>query len=118
MKRIFLFIVTNIAVLALLSLVLFVVENVFGVHLMQGGTGGLLIFAAIFGFGGSLISLALSKWTAKRMMGVRIIQSPESELERWLVGTVKRLADQARIGMPEVGIFDAAEMNAFATGAR
>ena len=118
MKRIFLFIVTNLAVLALLSLVLFIVENVFGVHLMQGGTGGMLVFAAIFGFGGSLISLALSKWTAKRMMGVQVIQSPQSELERWLVGTVKRLADQAHIGMPEVGIFDAEEMNAFATGAR
>ena len=118
MKRIFLFIVTNLAVLALLSLVLFIVENVFGVHLMQGGTGGMLVFAAIFGFGGSLISLALSKWTAKRMMGVRVIQNPQSELERWLVGTVKRLADQAHIGMPEVGIFDAEEMNAFATGAR
>jgi heat shock protein HtpX len=118
MKRIFLFIVTNLAVLALLSLVLFIVENVFGVHLMQGGTGGMLVFAAIFGFGGSLVSLALSKWTAKRMMGVRVIQNPQSELERWLVGTVKRLADQAHIGMPEVGIFDAEEMNAFATGAR
>jgi len=118
MKRIFLFVVTNLAVLALLSVVLFIVENVFGVHLMQGGTGGLLVFAAIFGFGGSLISLALSKWTAKRMMGVRVIENPQSELERWLVGTVKRLAEQARIGMPEVGIFDAEEMNAFATGAR
>src|ERR1700720_1311512 len=118
MKRIFLFIVTNLAVLALLSLVLFIVENVFGVRLMQGGTGGMLVIAAIFGFGGSLISLALSKWTAKRMMGVRVIESPQSELERWLVGTVKRLADQAHIGMPEVGIFDAEEANAFATGAR
>jgi heat shock protein HtpX len=118
MKRIFLFVLTNLAVLALLSVVLFVVENVFGVHLMQGGTGGLLVFAAIFGFGGSLISLALSKWTAKRMMGVRVVDSPQSELERWLVGAVKRLAEQARIGMPEVGIFDSEEMNAFATGAR
>jgi len=118
MKRIFLFVLTNLAVLALLSAVLFVVENVFGVHLMQGGTGGLLVFAAIFGFGGSLISLALSKWTAKRMMGVRVVESPQSELERWLVGAVKRLAEQARIGMPEVGIFDSEEMNAFATGAR
>ncbi len=118
MKRIFLFVLTNLAVLALLSVVLFVVENVFGVHLMQGGTGGLLVFAAIFGFGGSLISLALSKWTAKRMMGVRVIESPQSELERWLVGTVKRLAEQAHVGMPEVGIFDSEEMNAFATGAR
>src|ERR1700732_2108129 len=118
MKRIFLFIVTNLAVLALLSLVLFIVENVFGVRLMQGGTGGMLVFAAIFGFGGSLISLALSKWTAKRIMGVRVIENPQTELERWLGGTVKRVADQARIGMPEVGIFDSEEMNAFATGAR
>jgi heat shock protein HtpX len=118
MKRIFLFVVTNLAVLALLSVVLFIVENVFGVHLMQGGTGGLLVFAAIFGFGGSLISLALSKWTAKRMMGVRVIENPQTELERWLAGTIKRLADQAHIGMPEIGIFDAEEMNAFATGAR
>lgn len=118
MKRIFLFVVTNLAVLALLSVVLFIVERVFGVRLAQGGTGSLLVFAAVFGFGGSLISLALSKWTAKRMMGVRVIVTPQSEVERWLVGTVKRLADQARIGMPEVGIFDAEEMNAFATGAR
>src|ERR1700732_5113382 len=110
MKRIFLFIVTNLAVLALLSLVLFIVENVFGVRLMQGGTGGMLVFAAIFGFGGSLISLALSKWTAKRMKGVRVIQSPQSELERWLVGSVKRLAEKAHLGMPEVGIFAAEDM--------
>src|SRR5271156_3334600 len=118
MKRIFLFIVATLAVLALLSLVLFIIENVFGVQLAQGGTGGLLVFAAVFGFGGALISLGLSKWTAKRMMGVRVIVTPQSDLERWLVGTVKRLADQANIGMPEVGIFDAEEMNAFATGAR
>ena len=118
MKRILLFILTNLAVLALLSVVLFIVENVFGVHLLQGGTGGLLGVAAIFGFGGSLISLALSKWTAKRMMGVRIIDRPDSELERWLVGAVKRLAEQAEVAMPEVGIFDSEEMNAFATGAR
>src|ERR1700735_3967953 len=118
MKRIFLFVVTNLAVLALLSVVLYIVENVFGVHLMQGGLGGLLVFSAIFGFGGALISLALSKWTAKRMMGVRVIVAPQTDLERWLMGTVARLASQARIGMPEVGIFDAEEMNAFATGAR
>jgi heat shock protein HtpX len=113
MKRIFLFLVTNLAVLALLSLVIFIVERVFGVRLAGGGVGGLLVFAAIFGFGGALISLALSKWTAKRMMGVRVIAEPTSDVERWLLGTVKRLADQAR-----VGIFDAEEMNAFATGAR
>jgi heat shock protein HtpX len=118
MKRIFLFIVTNLAVLALLSLVLFIVESVFGVQLRTGGAGGLLLMAAVFGFGGALISLALSKTTAKRMMGVRVIAEPQSELEVWLVGTVRRLAQRAGIGMPEVGIFEADEMNAFATGAR
>jgi heat shock protein HtpX len=117
-KRIFLFIATNLAVLVLLSVVIFVIEEVFGVRLGQGGLGGLLVFAAIIGFGGALFSLVLSKWTAKRMMGVRVITQPQSELEIWLVGAVKRLAEQARIGMPEVGIFEAEEMNAFATGAR
>ena len=118
MKRIFLFVVTNLAVVALLSVVIFIIERVFGVRLAGQGLGGLLVFAAVFGFGGALISLALSKWTAKRMMGVRVITTPQSDLENWLLATVKRLADQAQIGMPEVGIFDAAEMNAFATGAR
>jgi heat shock protein HtpX len=118
MKRILLFIVTNLAVLVLLSIVIFIIESVFHVRLPQGGLGGLLVFAAIFGFGGALISLALSKWTAKNMMGVRVIGQPQSELERWLVDTVARLASQARIGMPEVGVFVAEEMNAFATGAR
>jgi heat shock protein HtpX len=118
MKRIFLFIVTNLAVLALLSAVIFILEAVFGVRLPQNGLGGMLLFAAIFGFGGALISLALSKWTAKHMMGVRVIREPQSEIERWLVDTVRRLTGQAGIGMPEVGIFEAEEMNAFATGAR
>ncbi len=118
MKRIFLFLVTNLAVLALLTLVIFIIQRVFGVQLTGGGLGGLLVFAAICGFGGALISLALSKWTAKRMMGVRLITTPQSDLEGWLIATIKRLADQVHIGMPEVGIFDAAEMNAFATGAR
>jgi heat shock protein HtpX len=118
MKRILLFVVTNLAVLALLSVVVFIIERVFGVRLAGGGLGGLLVFAAVFGFGGALISLALSKWTAKRMMGVRVITGPQSDLESWLLATVKRLADQAHVGMPEVGVFDSAEMNAFATGAR
>ena len=118
MKRIFLFIVTNLAVLALLTVVVFILEQVFGVRLARGGLGGMLLFAAIFGFGGALISLALSKWTAKRMMGVRVITAPQTDAERWLLATVQRLAGQAQIGMPEVGIFDAEEMNAFATGAR
>ena len=118
MKRIFLFIVTNLAVLALLSIVIFIIERVLGVQLPQGGLGGLLVFAAVCGFGGSLISLALSKWSAKHLMGVRVIGTPQSEVEVWLVSTVKRLAEQVGVGMPEVGIFDAEEMNAFATGAR
>jgi heat shock protein HtpX len=118
MKRVLLFIVTNLAVLLLLSVVMFVIERVFGVRLPQGGLGGLLVFAAICGFGGALISLALSKWTAKHLMGVRLVVAPQSDGERWLLSTVARLAAQARIGMPEVGIFDAEEMNAFATGAR
>jgi heat shock protein HtpX len=118
MKRIFLFIVTNLAVLALLTLVVFIVEQVFGVRLAGGGLGGLLVFAAIFGFGGALISLALSKWTAKRIMGVHVIAAPQSEVERWLLATVARLTERVHVGMPEVGIFEAEEMNAFATGAR
>jgi heat shock protein HtpX len=118
MKRIFLFIVTNLAVLALLSIVIFIIERVLGVRLPQGGLGGLLVFAAVCGFGGSLISLALSKWSAKHLMGVRVIGTPQSEIEVWLLSTVTRLAQQAGIGMPEVGLFDAEEMNAFATGAR
>src|SRR6201986_5532929 len=117
MKRIFLFVLTNLAVLALLSLVLFIVENVFGVHLAQGGTGGLLVFAAIFGFGGSLISLALSKWMAKRAMGVQLITQPRNATESWLLNAVGAHARNAGIGMPEVGIFDSPDPNAFATGA-
>jgi len=118
MNRIFLFLLTNLAVLALLTLVIFIVEQVFGVRLGGGGLGSLLAFAAVFGFGGALISLALSKWTAMRMMGVRVITAPQSDLEAWLLGTVKRLAGQSGIGTPTVGIFEADEMNAFATGAR
>lgn len=118
MKRIFLFILTNLAVLALLSVVLFLIQSVFGVRLPQNGMGSLLVFAAICGFGGSFVSLALSKWTAKQLMGVRVIREPQSDGERWLLATVARLAAQAQIGMPEVGVFESEEMNAFATGAR
>jgi len=118
MKRIFLFIVTNLAVVALLGAVVYIIEQVFGVRLGSGGLGSLLVFAAVFGFGGALISLALSKWTAKRVMGVRVITQPQNDTEAWLVATVGQLASKAGIGMPEVGIFDSPEMNAFATGAR
>jgi heat shock protein HtpX len=97
---------------------------VFGVDriLDEQGTGldltSLLIFSAVLGFSGSLISLAMSKFIAKRMMGVRIIEQPRDANEAWLVETVRRQAAAAGIGMPEVGIFDAPDMNAFATGPR
>jgi heat shock protein HtpX len=78
----------------------------------------LLIFGAVLGFGGAFLSLAISKWMAKRMMGVKIIAQPQNEHEVWLVETVRRQAQQAGIGMPEVGFFDSPAPNAFATGAR
>jgi len=118
MKRIFLFLMTNLAVLALLYLVIFVIQEVFGLRLGGGGAANLLVFSAVFGFGGALISLGLSKWVAKRSLGVQVIGQPQSELEAWLLSTVQRLATQSQVGMPEVGIFEAEEMNAFATGAR
>ena len=110
-KRVILFLATNLAVLALLS----VVMAVFGINPSTGA--GLLVFAAIFGFGGSLISLLMSKWTAKRFSGAQVIEQPRNEVERWLVETVRRQAEAAGIGMPEVAIYDAPEINAFATGA-
>ena len=116
MKRIFLFLATNFAVLVLVSIVLNVVLPLFGIRLDQGGNAGLLVMAAIFGFGGSFFSLAISKWAAKRSTGMQLITEPRSEGERWLVDTVHRQAEKAGIKMPEVGIFDAPEINAFATG--
>jgi heat shock protein HtpX len=118
MKRIVLFLATNLAIMLVLS----VVVQVFGLdrYLTQEGMnlGGLLAFAAVFGFGGAFISLALSKWMAKRAMGVRVIDQPRNESEHWLVETVRQQAQVQGIGMPEVGIFDSPEPNAFATGAR
>ena len=120
MKRILLFLATNLAIVVLLGIVL----RLLGVEsiLDESGTGlnlgALLIFAAVFGFAGSFISLAISKWTAKRMMGVRVIGQPANATESWLVNTVRNQAQQAGIGMPEVGVFDSPEPNAFATGAR
>ena len=113
-KRIALFLATNLAVMVLLGVVLTVLQRVFGVAL--GDTGTLLVFAAVFGFGGAFISLAISKWVAKRGMALRIITEPRGEGEAWLVATVRRQAEAAGIKMPEVGIFDAPEINAFATG--
>jgi len=117
MKRILLFLVTNLAVVFVLSIVM----RILGIDqyiAAQGGSAfGLLIFAAVFGFGGAIISLLMSKWSAKRMMGVRIIDQPRDNVERWIVDTVRAQAQEAGIGMPEVGIFDSPEPNAFATGA-
>lgn len=109
-KRVALFLATNLAVLALAS----VVMSLFGINGTQ--FSGLLVMAAIFGFGGSFVSLWMSKWIAKRSTGARVITQPRNETERWLLDTVARHARNAGIGMPEVAIYDAPEMNAFATG--
>ena len=120
MKRIFLFILTNLAVILILSIVL----NLLGIDRVLDAQGidldlrSLLAFAAVFGFGGSLISLAMSKWTAKRMTGAEVISSPRNPDESGLFQTVKHLAEQAGIGMPEVAVYEAPDPNAFATGMR
>ena len=114
-KRVALFLATNLAVLVLLGIVMSVLQGVFGIRL--GNQGGLLVMAAIFGFGGSIISLLASKWMAKRSTGAYVIEQPRNETERWLLATVHRQAEQAGIGKPEVAIYDAPEINAFATGA-
>ncbi len=115
MMRILLLLATNFAVVLLLGIVLTVLESVFGIRLGQN-TGGLLVLAAVFGMGGAFISLAISKWMAKRATGAHVITEPRNEHEAWLVATVRRQAEAAGIGMPEVAIYDAPEMNAFATG--
>ena len=114
MKRVLLFVATNLAVLFLLNIVLFVVQAVF--HIQFRNTAGLLLMAAILGMGGSFISLAMSKWMAKMSTGAQVITQPSNEAERWLVATVQRQAQAAGIGMPEVAVYEAPEMNAFATG--
>jgi heat shock protein HtpX len=116
MKRIFLFLATNMAIVLVLSGTM----RLLGVEPYLTAQGlnltSLLIFAAVMGFGGSLISLAISKWMAKKSMGVQVIETPSNSTEFWLVETVKKYADDAGIGMPEVGIFPSPEVNAFATG--
>lgn len=116
MRRVLLFVLTNIAVLVLLNIVLFILQAVF--HVSLGNTGGLMVMAAVFGFGGAFISLAMSKWVAKRSTGAQVITQPRNESESWLLATVRSEAQRAGIGMPEVAIYDAPEMNAFATGMR
>ncbi|NLJ93191.1 MAG: protease HtpX [Aeromonadales bacterium] len=115
MKRILLFIATNLAVVLVLGIVLNIVFSMLGID--RSSISGLLVFCAVFGFGGAFISLLMSKWMAKRAYNVQIIEQPRSEVEHWLLSTVTRQAQQAGIGMPEVGIYDSPDMNAFATGA-
>ncbi|QSX32373.1 protease HtpX [Shewanella avicenniae] len=110
MKRVILFLLTNLAVLVVAS----VVMSVLGVNTQT--MSGLLVFAAIFGFGGAFISLAMSKWIAKKSMGLEVITHPRDNTERWLLETVARQAQQAGVKMPEVAIYQSPEMNAFATG--
>jgi len=117
MKRIVLFLLTNLAIM----LVLGIVAQVLGIdRYLQangGNLGGLLVYSALFGMGGSLISLAISKWMAKRSMGVQVIEQASNPTEQWLLDTVRAHAQRAGIGMPEVGIFESQQPNAFATGA-
>jgi heat shock protein HtpX len=114
--RVILFLVTNVAVLVVLS----IVASLLGVDQYLTAQGldltSLIIFAGILGFGGAFISLALSKTMAKWTMGLHVIESPQNDVERWLVATVRRQADQAGIGMPEVAVWDSPIVNAFATG--
>ncbi len=120
MMRIMLFLATNAAVLVLISVV-FQVLGIDGILAENGvdlNLQALLVMSAVIGFGGSFISLAMSKFMAKKSMGVKIIEQPDGKTEQWLVDTVRRQAQQAGIGMPEVGIFNAPEPNAFATGMR
>ena len=118
MKRIILFLATNMAILAVLT----VSMRLLGIDQYMAASGqdpgALLVLAAILGFGGSLISLAMSKFIAKRSVGARVIEEPRNAEEAWLVATVRQLAQKAGIGMPEVAIFDSPQPNAFATGAR
>ncbi len=118
MRRIILFVATNLAVMALLTLVV----KIFGIDTYTYSKAGinfqgLLVMSAVLGFGGSFISLLASKWVAKWQTGARVIENPSNPTESWLLSTVRRQAEGAGIGMPEVAIYDAPEMNAFATGA-
>ena len=117
MKRVFLFLATNIAILLVLS----VTVRLLGLDRFLEQSGGLnlttlLLFAAVIGFGGSFISLAMSKFLAKRMTGAQVIEQPRNQTEAWLIETVRRQARQAGIQMPEVAMYDSPEINAFATG--
>ena len=115
MKRVALFIATNLAILFVLGIVLSILMPVLGLN--SASNSGLLFMCAVFGMGGSFISLLMSKTIAKRSVGARVIENPSTNEETWLVNTVRRQAELAGIGMPEVAIYDSPEINAFATGA-
>jgi len=117
-KRILLFLATNIAILFVLNVTmrLLGIESILDQQGVDLNLNALLVFAGVIGFSGSLISLAISKWTAKRMTGARVIEQPGNSTEQWLVNTVRHQAQRAGIGMPEVAIYDAPDVNAFATG--
>ncbi len=114
MKRIVLFLATNLAIMLVLGIVLSVLQSYLG--LSRNSMGGLLLLAFVFGMGGSFISLMISKWMALRTTGAQVIEQPRTEVETWLVNTVKRQAQAAGIGMPDVAIYDSPDINAFATG--
>jgi len=114
MKRVFLFLATNFAILIVLGVVLSILMPVLGID--SQSNAGLLLFCAVFGMGGSFVSLAMSKWIAKRSVGAVVIEQPANQQEAWLIEVVKFQASQAGIGMPEVAVWDSPEINAFATG--
>ena len=114
MKRVILFLATNFAILIVLGVALSILMPVLGID--SQSNGGLLLMCAVFGMGGSFISLAMSKWIAKRSVGAVVIEQPANQQETWLLDTVKRQANQASIGMPDVAVWDSPEINAFATG--
>jgi heat shock protein HtpX len=114
MKRVLLFLATNFAILIVLGVALSILMPALGID--SQSNAGLLLFCAVFGMGGSFISLAMSKWIAKRSVGAVVIEQPANQQEAWLIDTVKLQATQAGIGMPEVAVWDSPEINAFATG--
>lgn len=120
MKRVFLFLVTNLAIILVLGIVLRIlgVERILDEQGVNLNLQALLIFSLVFGMGGSFISLAISKWTAKRLTGAQVIEQPRSQTEQWLFETVRQQAKASGIRMPEVAVYDSADMNAFATGMR
>ena len=119
MQRIFLFLLTNIAIMVILSVTLRVlgIESLLAENGSDLNLNALVIFSGIFGFGGAFISLAISKWMAKRMTGAIVIESPSNNVEKWLLETVEKQSKIVGIKMPEVAIFPSHQMNAFATGA-